>query len=624
MLVCEGEKAADAAGRLLPDHVAVTSPSGSKSAGKASWIDLSGRAVTIWPDADEAGQDYALAVARLLQGSGASVAIINPPADEGWDAADAERDGWGADRALALIAAALPSGEYMHQAHGLKPRTGPDATPLEDNPKDGGSKESVSRRSRQSDGLLSLLDGCELWHDAREEPFASVPIDGHFENMPVRSERFRMWLRGRHYAATSGTVGGQAIQDAIEVIMARAVFDGPKYPTFIRIGEHDGDIYLDLGGRDWKAVKVTARDGWSMIDRPPVKFLRSDSMRALPEPEKGEGIELLRDMVNVRSEGDFRLFVSWLVSGFCPAGPYPVLVINGEQGSSKSTVARIARWMIDPNEADIRAEPQEIRDLVVMAKNGWVVAVDNVSSVQAWLSDALCRLSTGGGISFRAKYTDWGEAIFNGQRPIMLNGIPDLVSRPDLANRAILLTLPAISGNERKTEREFNEEFERRRPFILGALLDAVSGALRCQSDVRMTEKPRMADFALWVAAAEKSGALGWAEGSFLDAYRLNQEGAVETVIESNPVAGAVRTMVGSEDWQGSWQGTATALIEALGAHVPEAVRRSRVWPTAASIKGKLRGLQPAMRTFGIIFDLDARSTGRDRSRQIGIRSQAS
>jgi len=51
---------------------------------------------------------------------------------------------------------------------------------------------------------------------------------------------------------------------------------------------------------------------------------------------------------------------------------------------------------------------------------------------------------------------------------------------------------------------------------------------------------------------------------------------------------------------------------------------RRKVWPTAGSIKGRLRRLLPAMRTFGIIFDLDARSTGRDRSRLIGIRSQAS
>ncbi|MBI4967823.1 MAG: hypothetical protein HZC25_06865 [Rhodospirillales bacterium] len=525
---------------------------------------------------------------------------------------------------MALIAAALPSGEYMHQAHGLKPRTGPDATAFGDIPNEGGSEESTHRRPPQRDVLLSLLDGCELWHDADNNAFVTIPIKNHFENWPVSGGSFKTWLCGRHYAATSGAVGGQALQDAIRVIEYRAIYDGPEYSTFLRVGEHEGDIYLDLGGRDWRAVKVTAREGWSVIDRPPVKFLRSSAERALPTPEKGEGIELLRDFVNVRTEGDFRLFVAWLLAAFRPTGPYPVLVINGEQGSSKSTVARLARTLIDPNKSDIRAEPKDDYNLAVSAKSNWVMALDNLSSIRGDLSDGLCRLSTGGGFATREHYTNWGETIFDGQRPIVLNGIPDLVSRPDLASRALLLTLPAISEGERKTEEEFKALLNARLPFILGALLDAVSGALRYRSDVHLECKPRMADFALWVTAAEKSGALGWADGSFLDAYRSNQEGAVESVIESDPVAGAVRALVGSEGWQGSWQGTATALIEALGAHVPEAVRRSKVWPTAGSIKGRLRRLQPAMRTFGIIFDLDARSTGHDRSRLIGIRSQAS
>ena len=59
VVVCEGEKAADAAARLLSGYVAVTSPNGSKSAAKADWSPLQGRAVTVWPDADAAGLEYA-------------------------------------------------------------------------------------------------------------------------------------------------------------------------------------------------------------------------------------------------------------------------------------------------------------------------------------------------------------------------------------------------------------------------------------------------------------------------------------------------------------------------------------------------------------------------------------
>ena len=96
VVVCEGEKAADAAGSLLPDWVAITSPNGSKAAGKADWASLRGRRVLVWPDADEAGNRYAANVARVLETVGAgSVSILTPPADAaaGWDAADAKAEG---------------------------------------------------------------------------------------------------------------------------------------------------------------------------------------------------------------------------------------------------------------------------------------------------------------------------------------------------------------------------------------------------------------------------------------------------------------------------------------------------------------------------------------------------
>src|SRR5262249_54178044 len=56
VLICEGEKAADAAEKLLPGYVATTSLGRSKAAGKADWRPLHGRTVVIWPDADDPGR----------------------------------------------------------------------------------------------------------------------------------------------------------------------------------------------------------------------------------------------------------------------------------------------------------------------------------------------------------------------------------------------------------------------------------------------------------------------------------------------------------------------------------------------------------------------------------------
>src|SRR5262249_50551779 len=91
----------------------------------------------------------------------------------------------------------------------------------------------------------------------------------------------------------------------------------------------------------------------------------------------------------------------------------------------------------------------EDRDLFIAASNSWIVGYDNVSRIPSWLSDALCRLATGGGFSTRKLYTDDEEQLFNAQRPVSLNGIEDFVNRPDLADRTIFLTLDPIPEDRR-------------------------------------------------------------------------------------------------------------------------------------------------------------------------------
>ncbi|HTE19408.1 MAG TPA: hypothetical protein VK689_13620, partial [Armatimonadota bacterium] len=324
-------------------------------------------------------------------------------------------------------------------------------------------------------------------------------------------------------------------------------------------------------------------------------------------PERGGSIEDLRSFVNAEA-AEFPLLVAWLVAGLRPTGPYPPLELRGEQGSAKSTTARVLRSLIDPNRAALRVEPREPRDLAIAAKNGWIVAFDNLSHLPVWLSDGLCRLSTGGGLGTRRLYTDDEEALFDAQRPAIWTGIGEIALRSDLVDRGLFLTLPRIK--RRRTEQEFWEEFARAQPRILGALLDAVATGMRNLPTTFLDELPRMADFALWVTAAEE--ALPWPAGTFMKAYLGNRREANLVALEGCPVAGLIRQHLGKCPG-GVWEDTAQELLDALAA-LPgaEASVKQKGWPAnARALKVLVTRLAPNLRASGIEVQFPPRSGNR-------------
>jgi hypothetical protein len=337
-------------------------------------------------------------------------------------------------------------------------------------------------------------------------------------------------------------------------------------------------------------------DGWRVAADPPVRFLRPRGMLPLPAPEPGGSLAELRDYVNVGDEDGWALLLAWLLYSLRPAGPYPLLVVNGEQGSAKSTLTRLLRLLVDPNAAPVRAEPRDARDLMIAAQNGHVIALDNVSALPPWLSDALCRLSTGGGMATRELYTDGEEKLFDAMRPAVLNGIEDFVGRSDLADRCVTVALQPILPSHRKPESVLWAEFERARPHILGALLDAYSAALGKLRQVRVAELPRMADFALFAIAGER--ALGLAEGAFLAAYTGNRAANNAQAVEASPIGPAVLALVQDS---GQWEGTFNELLGKLNSITDEATRRRKDWPqTPRKLSGELRRLAPNLRQEGV------------------------
>ena len=583
VLVCEGEKAADAASQLVPGHCAITSPAGSKSAAKADWSVLCGRAVTIWPDADASGADYATAAAGLCHTAGAaSVAILAPPAGvkPGWDAADAQADGWTPARALALVQDA--------------PMV---AAPAPAKPPADKANKDKARRPRQCDGLIALMDGCSLWHGSDGEPFITLPDGARRENWPLRSPRVKQWLAHQSYQASGRAPGTQALEEALRVQEARACSEGPQRTPWRRVGARDGKLYIDLADESWQVIEIGPND-WRVLDRHDCPFVRSPRMRPLCEPEAGYGIDELRAFANVASEDDFVLVVFWLLAALRDRGPYPILVLNGEQGSGKSSFSRRLRALVDPSSPAIQGPPKDEPELVVTAQNAHLLVFDNLSHIDAALSDALCRLATGSGFATRAKYTDKDENIFEGARPIILNGIPSLADRADLAERAITIRLAAIPEDKRRPEDEQDAEFELARPRILGALCTALSAALRNIGTTRLGRYSRMADFEKWGTASEPG--LGWEPGTLSKTYAVSRKDTADTAFENNIVA---VTLVAWLDRSRNtfWEGTATELLSHLNGEVSESNRQMRSWPkTVSSLGMHLARSTPVLRAKGV------------------------
>ena len=456
----------------------------------------------------------------------------------------------------------------------------------------------------QSERLLRYSEeDAELFHDPDGFAYATVEVDGHWETHPIKSSRFKDWLVTRFYRDRHRAPNDRAMTDALNTIRAKAIFDGPEVEVFIRIAGHEGDIYIDLCNESWEAIKITCED-WTIVQNPPVRFIRKRGMAPLPYPERGGSVDDMKPFLNLGTEEGFRLLVAWAVFSLTPWGPYVILVLQGEQGSAKSTTVRVVRALVDPAVEPLRALPRDERDMATAANNAWVLAVDNLSGISDRLSDALCRLATDGGFATRELYTDDEEMVFSAKRPIILNGIDDIATRGDLQERSLLLSLPSIPQHERQEEKTFWADFDAARPMLFGALLDAVSGGLQHAGDVRLDEKPRMADFAIWGTAVER--ALGWEPGAFIRAYTGNREEANEALLDNEPVVEAIQKLLKDYDTRDGWSGTATMLLFALGVHADEDLKRSRAWPKAPNaLIRRMRRIAPALRSIGIEYSED-------------------
>lgn len=477
---------------------------------------------------------------------------------------------------------------------------------------DGNTK---SEKMSQANKILQLAENIELFHTSDGEPFASIEVEGHFENHRVKSKSFRDYLSYQYYQTDGKSPSTQALQDATNSLSGKAKFEGKTQDVYIRLASLNGKIYLDLCNDAWQILEIGA-DGWRVIEAAdaPVRFRRAKAMLALPLPTETGDISKLKSFLNV-DDKNLTLILAWLVNCFRPDYPFPILLISGEQGTAKTTTSKLLKELVDPSVIPLRSAPRDEHNLVIAANNSWIVGLDNLSVVPDWLSDALCRLSTGGGFGTRTLYENDDETIFNAKRPIILNGIGDIASRSDLLDRALPVRLEAIPKNSRKTEREFWAEFEREKTSIFSALVSAVSSALGQIEKVKLEELPRMADFAFWATAAENG--LGLKESDFIEAYTQNRENAHSIVLEDSLLAEVLQEFLTAKAQGEKYEQKDILLKEFLDqlkevadAGSKERSKDKRFPKNPKGLRNAIERINPNLREIGIYITFHGRAGG--------------
>ena len=457
------------------------------------------------------------------------------------------------------------------------------------------------KRESQADKLIGYcqLHNPLLFHDQHNTPYARMKIDNVNVTMKIRSRNFKAWLTGLLWRYEEKAPGTEALYGAINVLEAKALFEGKKYTLYNRVAPDEDGFWIDMADDKWRAVKVTG-EGWCIVDEPPILFKRYSHQRPLVQPQRGGDPWRFLDFINVDNEDTAtRLtLLAAAISYLVPSIPHPILVTYGIQGSGKTWLFKLIRKLVDPSVMEVLTLPRNERERIQQLDHHWCAFYDNVTRLPSWMSDTLCRAATGSGFSKRELYTDDNDVTYNFKRCVGLNGINIAAQRGDLLDRSLLIGLQDIPKTRRRTEKELLAKFESCKAEILGGFLDVLVQAIQEYPSVNPKMMFRMADFTRWGCAIAK--ALGLSPEDFMKAYEKKVRLQVQEAAHSSPVATVVLSfMESSERWEGTPSQLHVLLINC--AKELEISTRQKAWPKAPHVLVRqLNELAPSLKSLGL------------------------
>jgi len=582
IFVVEGEKDANAMKTL--GFLSTTSPNGAEKWPPEFNKYFKDRRVAILPDNDNVGQEYGQDVARNLSTVTEQIKLVRLPGlPEKGDVSDWLANGGTAEQLLQIVEETEPY--QLTQEEGLR------------------LNDSDSSAVMLLECLRNAAD-LTFFLDENGALMAAVNKGDYHDHMQVESESFKEEARRRFINRFRKIITKDPLRNVLSNI--KSTFPANSLPTkntFLRIAEYEGVVYYDLGTQKWETVKIT-KDGWEIANEAPVIFKRFPHMQPQVMPIKApvESVKKILPFINVHIEELQILILVWLVSLFIPDISYPVLVLQGDHGSAKTSICKFLKSIVDPSMMEVLSIADKTVEIVQCLSHYHCIVLDNLSGISKTESDILCKAVTGEGFTKRELYSNDNDIFYRYKRALMLNSIGCVVTRPDLLDRSILIQCERFKSGSIKTEKNLLCESKNAKPEILGAIFSTIAKVLEIFPSMQFEESlPRMADFYCYGCAIAEVLNIG--RDKFRNAYLANIASHSRTAIAEDPVAMAVVRFM---ETRPIWEGTATLLLNDLDPTARELGidLRMKEWPkTPQKLANQLNIIKVNLSALGIKVD---------------------
>ena len=472
-----------------------------------------------------------------------------------------------------------------------------------------------------------------LFQSRDEMLYVRFPCESRTQITKLQGSTFRAFVQNFYYNMNNDIPPKSSTEAIVDWFKGKCL-TSPKLNPSVRVKQYKKNTWLNMCDNKWRYIKVSC-DGWSLEDECPkqVPLVREMSVSSYPDPVKGGNLELLKKHINYGDEDQWKLLVGFMLSVLRDEKEYPILVISGQQGSGKTTLSDILMTLLDPHDDTPASLPKKESDIGTTARHRHLLAFDNISGLKWDISDSLCKLSTGLSVSQRSLYTNGELYQYTVTRPVILNGIPNLVNRDDMARRVISLHLDKIPDDKNgKGISEVKKNFAEDNAEILGGLLDALVVCHRNIDTIKIGETKGFNQGTKWVEAAAEH--LGWEPGEFTRIYNENRIAGTGYLVETNYLARTIMKTLAHLKDKGQptfFEGTYEQMIQwfclpsADQFNVDQAVKEKRL-PTSYNWRSELLRIRDGLEPLGVkIYGVDKseirqwRTTDAARLAKVGI-----